>query len=85
MENHQSIKIIRLCSIELLSMCREMGRITITLNDRDHLALKLLALQRNEKIVILLQEAMRKYLDAEGAYELAIRKTENQSSENDNE
>lgn len=49
-----------------------MGRITITLNDRDHLALKLLALQKNEKIVMLLQEAMREYLDKSGAYDLAI-------------
>ena len=49
-----------------------MGRITITLDDRDHLALKLLALQKNEKIVILLQEAMREYLDNSGAYDLVI-------------
>jgi hypothetical protein len=49
-----------------------MGRLTITLNDRDHLAFKLLALQKDEKIVTLVQDAMRAYLEKEGAYDLSI-------------
>ena len=49
-----------------------MGRITITLNDRDHLSLRLLALHKNEKIAILVQNAMREYLENQGAYDLAI-------------
>jgi predicted transcriptional regulator len=50
-----------------------LGRVTITLDDRDHLALKLLALQKDEKLIVLIQEAMRQYLDRTGAYELSIR------------
>lgn len=60
-----------------------MGRITITLDDRDHLALKLLSLQRNEKIVALLQDAMREYLFRAGAYDLVIRSVKTEGEEND--
>ena len=35
-----------------------MGRVTITLSDRNHLALKLLALQKNAKINVLVKEAL---------------------------
>ena len=49
-----------------------MGRVTIKLNERDHLALKLLALQQDTKITLLLTQAIEKYLDGRGAYDLAI-------------
>lgn len=65
-------------------MCCCMGRITITLNDRDHLALKLLGLQRNQKIAILLQDAMHRYLEQTGAYDLAIRSVKASDDINDN-
>jgi predicted transcriptional regulator len=49
-----------------------MGRVTITLSDRNHLALKLLALQKNEKINVLVQEALVEYLKREGGFDLYI-------------
>lgn len=49
-----------------------MGRVTITLSDRDHLALKLLALQKNAKINVLVQEALVEYLKQEGGFDLYI-------------
>ena len=54
-------------------LVKDLGRVTITLDDRDHLAFKLLALQKDEKLIALVQEAMRQYLDRTGAYELSIR------------
>jgi len=49
-----------------------MGRVTITLSDRNHLALKLLALQKNAKINVLVQEALVDYLKREGGFDLYI-------------
>ena len=49
-----------------------MGRVTITLSDRNHLALKLLALQKNAKINVLVQEALVDYLKREGGFDLSI-------------
>ena len=50
-----------------------MGRVSITLSDRNHLALKLLALQRNAKINALVQEALVEYLKREGGFDLYIK------------
>jgi predicted transcriptional regulator len=50
-----------------------MGRVTITLSDRNHLALKLLALQKNAKINVLVQEALVEYLKREGGFDLYIK------------
>ncbi len=49
-----------------------MGRVTITLSDRNHLALKLLALQKNAKINVLVKEALVNYLKREGGFDLYI-------------
>ena len=49
-----------------------MGRVTITLSDSNHLALKLLALQKNAKINVLVQEALVDYLKREGGFDLYI-------------
>jgi len=49
-----------------------MPRITLALGDREHLALKLLSLRRNKKVLALLQDAVVQYLDREGAYQLKI-------------
>ena len=50
-----------------------MPRVTLSIAGREHMALKLLALQRNQKMVALIELAIRKYLGDEGAYDLAIR------------
>ena len=55
--------------------CVCVGRVTITMNERDHLALKILALHKRTKIVAIIQDAMREYPDKEGAYDLAILST----------
>jgi hypothetical protein len=49
-----------------------LGRVTINLNDRDHLAFKLLSLQQDKKLIALVQEAMHEYLMRQGAYNLVI-------------
>ena len=49
-----------------------MGRVTITLSDRNHLALKPLALQKNAKINVLVKEALVDYLKREGGFDLYI-------------
>ncbi len=51
---------------------RSLGRVTINLSDRDHLALKLLSLQQDKKLMVLVQEAMHEYLTRKGAYSLVI-------------
>jgi hypothetical protein len=55
-----------------------MGRVTVILDDRDHLAFKLLSLHQDKKLVVLVQEALKEYLEKTGAYDLSIskRKTE---------
>ena len=58
-----------------------MGRITLNLSERDHLAFKLLALQSGKKLVILLQEAMKEYLEKKDAYDLAIKANGSQPSD----
>ena len=49
-----------------------MGRVTIIQSDRNHLALKLLALQKNAKINVLVKEALVDYLKREGGFDLYI-------------
>ena len=49
-----------------------MPRITLALGDREHLALKLLALSKGLKVLALIQEAVVQYLEREGGYQLKI-------------
>jgi len=49
-----------------------MPRITISISDRDHLALKLLSLHSNKRFLVVIQEAIHRYLLSEGAYNPAI-------------
>jgi predicted transcriptional regulator len=49
-----------------------MPRVTLSLSDREHLALKLLALNRKQKMVAVMKEALREYLEKEGAFDLSI-------------
>ena len=54
-----------------------MPRVTLSIAEREHMALKLLALQRNQKMVGLIEMAIKKYLNDEGAYDLTIRSRSN--------
>jgi predicted DNA-binding protein len=49
-----------------------MARITIALSDRTHLALKLLSLQKEKRVIKIIQEAIEQHLKNEGAYDLGI-------------
>ena len=60
-----------------------MGRVTITLSDRDHLAFKLLALNKNKKLLALMQDAMQQYLVQTGAYDLSIQSNHDHETLND--
>ena len=50
-----------------------MARIAIPISNRDHLALKLLSLQRNKRALATIQEGVRHYPPSESAYNLAFR------------
>ena len=49
-----------------------MSRITLSICDRDHNALRLMSLYKNKKILSLVKDAIQQYLDREGAYDLEI-------------
>lgn len=53
-----------------------MPRVTLALGDQDHLALKLLSLRKNKKVLALLHEAVVQYLEREGGYKLKIQSDE---------
>jgi hypothetical protein len=55
-----------------------MPRVTLSVADREHMALKLLALQRNQKMVAIIELAIRQYLENEGAYDLVIQSVSHQ-------
>ena len=52
---------------------------TLSVADRDHMALKLLALQRNLKMVAILEIAIKQYLESECAYDLTIHSKNDQA------
>ena len=49
-----------------------MPRVTLTVADREHMALKLLALQQNQRMVTIIDLAIKQYLKDQGAYDLTI-------------
>jgi hypothetical protein len=51
-----------------------MRRVTFSVEDADHLALKLLAIHERKAMVEVLQEALRSYLENKEAYLLAVTK-----------
>jgi hypothetical protein len=53
-----------------------MRRVTFSVEDADHLALKLLAIHERKAMVEVLQEALRSYLENKEAYLLAVTKGE---------
>jgi hypothetical protein len=69
----QSTYLLGFSTIDVSSIVAAMPRVTLSIADREHMALKLLALQRNQKMVAVIERAIKKYLDDEGAYDLAIR------------
>lgn len=60
-----------------------MSRITLSVDQRDHNALRLLALQRNKKVMSLIQDTIRQYLTREGGYNLVIRSIQLMTSPSD--
>ena len=49
-----------------------MARVTLSLNEADHLALKLLAIKEKKAMIGVIQEAITKYLEETGAYRLSV-------------
>lgn len=57
-----------------------MARLTISLNERDHYALKLMAIRDHKRLTVIVNEAIRFYLEHSGSYDLEITKTESSNS-----
>jgi len=55
-----------------------MPRLTISLDDQDHLALKLISLRDNRRLSEVIDEAIKLYLSNSGAYNLSITDQANQ-------
>ena len=55
-----------------------MPRLTISLDDQDHLALKLISLRDNRRLSEVIDEAIKLYLYNSGAYSLSITDQANQ-------
>jgi hypothetical protein len=53
-----------------------MARITLSLKEADHLALKLLAIKQKKAMIAVVQEAITKHLDETGAYRLSVSENE---------
>lgn len=50
-----------------------MARITFSLREADHLALKLLAIKEQKTMIGVVQEAITKHLEETGAYRLSVK------------
>lgn len=50
-----------------------MPRLTITLSEEEHQALKLLTLMERKKLVAVVQEAIHNHLKTKGAFNLEVR------------
>ena len=50
-----------------------MPRLTIAVEERDHYALKLLAIRRHKRMAAVVDEAIKFYLEHSNAYDLDIR------------
>ena len=49
-----------------------MRRVTVSLEDRDHYALKLLSLKQGQSMITVVEDAIRRHLESQGAYKLCI-------------
>ncbi|MFZ9244984.1 MAG: hypothetical protein ACO22S_07760, partial [Burkholderiaceae bacterium] len=61
---------------QTLLLSTPMPRLTIALEDRDHLALRLLALRDGKRLNEVVDEAVKRYLESAGAYTLRISDSE---------
>ena len=64
------------CIYNVFLLMHAMRRVTFSLEDADHLALKLLAIHERKAMFEVVQEAIRNYLENKEAYLLAITKGE---------
>ena len=62
------------CIYNAFLLIHAMRRVTFSVEDADHLALKLLAIHERKAMVEVLQEALRSYLENKEAYLLAVTK-----------
>ena len=62
-----------------------MPRVTLTVADREHMALKLLALQQNQRMVSIIDLAIKQYLKDQGAYDLTIQTKVNMAEDGSDE
>jgi hypothetical protein len=62
-----------------------MPRVTLTVADREHMALKLLALQQNQRMVTIIDLAIKQYLKDQGAYDLTIQTKVNMAEDGSDE
>ena len=49
-----------------------MKRVTFSLQEADHLALRLLAIKEQTTLIGIVYEALRKHLEEKGAYRLSV-------------
>jgi predicted DNA-binding protein len=64
------------CIYDVCLLSHAMRRVTFSLEDADHLALKLLAIHERKAMVEVVQEAIKSYLEDKEAYLLAVTKRE---------
>jgi hypothetical protein len=57
----------------------------LTVADREHMALKLLALQQNQRMVTIIDLAIKQYLKDQGAYDLTIQTKVNMAEDGSDE
>lgn len=69
---HASLAFLENVRIEQLITAALMARLTISLSDRDHIALKLLAIRERKRLTSIVAEAISFYLSHSGAYGLTI-------------
>ena len=62
--------IIKWCHASL--KLRAMPRLTIALDERDHLALRLVSIRESKRISEVIDDAIKHYLSAAGGYGLSI-------------
>ena len=64
------------CIYNIFLLIDAMRRVTFSLEEADHLALKLLAIHERKAMVAVVQEAIRNYLEDKEAYLLTVTKGE---------
>lgn len=57
---------------DVCTLFLSMKRVTFSLDDADHLALRLLAIKEQTTLIGILNDAIRKHLEEKGAYRLRV-------------